>query len=148
LLTLLDRLLHSYRYVFVDLNADDAARLPRVLHLPSLFLLVSNGSLASARDVARWRAIVGPNTAERTTLHIINKSDAPGNLAMDDLVRAIGQEPDITVPFDRDVAQLSNLGVRRIEESRGFLRALGPALRYISGEPVEESHSFLERLFG
>jgi pilus assembly protein CpaE len=148
LLTLLDRLLHSYRYVFVDLNSFDAAHLPRVLHLPNLCLLISDGSLASARDVARWRTFIGPNTAERTTLHILNKSDAPGNLAMDDLVRAIGQAPDITVPFDRDVAQLSNLGVRRIEESRSFLRALGPALRYISGEPVEESHSLLERLFG
>ena len=62
--------------------------------------------------MARWRAIVGPNTAERTTLHIINKSDAPGNLAMDDLVRAIGQAPDITVPFDRDgrVARPDTLG--------------------------------------
>ena len=148
LLALLDRLLHSYRYVFVDLTSFDAAHLQRVLHMPSLCLLVSDGSLASARDVARWRTLIGPNTAERTTLHILNKSDAPGVLPIDDMVRAIGQAPDILVPFERDVAQVANLGVRRIEECRTFLRALGPALRYISGEPVEENRSVLERLFG
>lgn len=148
LLALLDRLLHSYRYVFVDLTSFDAAHLQRVLHMPSLCLLVSDGSLASARDVARWRTLIGPNTAERTTLHILNKSDAPGVLPIDDMVRAIGQAPDILVPFERDVAQVANLGVRRIEECRNFLRALGPALRYISGEPVEENRSVLERLFG
>lgn len=148
LLILLDRLLHSYRYVFVDLSSFDAARVPRVLHLPSLCLLVSDGSLASARDVGRWRAFVGANTAERTTLHILNKSDAPGALPIEEFARAAGQAPDALIPYDRDVATVSNLGVRRLEECQGFLRALGPALRHISGEPVEEGRSLLERLFG
>ena len=147
LLTLLDRLLHSYRYVFVDLTSFDAAGLPRVLHLPSLCLLVSDGSLASARDVARWRTFIGPNTAEHTTLHILNKSDTPGSLPSEELIRAIGQAPDMLVPFERDVATVSNLGMRRLEECRGFMRALGPALRHISGEPVEDGRTILERLF-
>ncbi len=123
-------------------------RLPRVLHLPSLCLLVSDGSLASARDVARWRTFIGPNTAERTTLHMLNKSDAPGAMPIEEFVRAAGQAPDMLVPYERDVANVANLGVRRLEECHGFLRALGPALRNISGEPVEESRNILERLFG
>jgi pilus assembly protein CpaE len=147
LLTLLDRLLHSYRYVFVDLPGSDAARFPRALHLPSLCLLVSDGSLASARDVGRWRAFIGPNTAEHATLHILNKSDAPGALPPEELVRAIGQAPDIQIPYERDVASVCNLGIRRIEESRGFMRALGPALRHISGEPVESERGIFDRLF-
>lgn len=148
LLVLLDRLLHSYRYVFVDLSSFDAAHIPRALHLPSLCLLVSDGSLASARDVGRWRAFVGANTAERTTLHILNKSDAPGTLPVEEFARAAGQAPDVLIPFERDVATASNLGVRRLEECQGFLRALGPALRHISGEPVETGRGLLERLFG
>ncbi len=147
LLVLLDRLLHSYRYVFVDLPPFVAAGLPRVLHLPSLFLLISDGSLASVRDVARWRAFIGANSAERTTQHVLNMSDAHGSLPLDELVRAAGQPPDIIVPFDREVAAASNLGVRRLESCRGLMRALGPALLHISGEPAEDDRSLIERLF-
>ncbi|MGA7973422.1 MAG: AAA family ATPase, partial [Pseudolabrys sp.] len=53
-LTLLTNLLQRYRYVFVDLPASAAAQLLRVLHVPSLCVLVSDGTLASARDAARW----------------------------------------------------------------------------------------------
>lgn len=148
LLVLLDRLLHSYRYVFVDLPAFDAPRLARALHLPSLLLLVSDGSLAAARDIARWRAFVGVNTAERTTLHILNKADAPGTLPIEEFVRAAGQAPDVLIPFEREVAAAANFGVRRLEECHGFLRALGPALRHISGEPIEPGRSLFERWFG
>lgn len=147
LLALLDRLLHSYRYVFVDVPAFDATRLSRVLHLPSLCLLVSDGSLVAARDVARWRGFIGPNTAEHTTMHVLNKSDAPNNLPIEEFVRAAGGPPDMTIRADRDVANVANLGVRRLEECQGFLRALGPALQNISGEPIEDDRSIIERLF-
>ena len=148
LLALLDKLLHSYRYLFVDLPAVHAPFLPRVLHLPSLCLLVSDGSLVSARDIVRWRAFIGPNTAERTTLHILNKAEAPGSLPIDEFIRAVGHPPDMIVPYSRDVAQASNLGVRKLENCHTFLRALGPALRDISGEPIEEEPSLLERILG
>ena len=141
LLILIDRLLHSYRYVFVDLPAFAAARLMHVLHLPSLFLLISDGSLASARDVARWRAFIGPNSAERATLHVLNMSDAAGSLPLEELTRATGQPPDIIVPYEREVAAASNLGVRRLEDCRGLMRALGPALLHISGEAAEDDRT-------
>lgn len=147
LLILIDRLLHSYRYVFVDLPAFAAARLMHVLHLPSLFLLISDGSLASARDVARWRAFIGPNSAERATLHVLNMSDAAGSLPLEELTRATGQPPDIIVPYEREVAAASNLGVRRLEDCRGLMRALGPALLHISGEAAEDDRTLIERLF-
>ena len=104
----------------------DAAGLPRVLHLPSMCLLVSDGSLASARDVARWRTFIGPNTAERTTLHILNKSDAPGACRSRNSPVPPARRPTSSFPYDRDVASVSNLGVRRLEECHGFMRALGP----------------------
>lgn len=147
-LTLLDKLLHNYRFLFLDIPASRAALLSRVLHLPSLCLLISDGSLTSARDVARWRAFIGANTAERATLHILNMADAPNALPMEEFVRAAGQAPDVIVPYEREVANAANLGIRHLENCHTFLRALGPALRDISGEPIGNDRTILERIFG
>ena len=146
LLTLLDKLRHNYRYVFVDVPPAHASLMQRALHLPSLCLLVSDGSLVSARDVARWRLFLGPNSAERTTLHILNKANAPGSLPIEEFNRAVGQAPDVIVPYERDVAIASNLGVRRLEDCHAFMRALGPVLRDVSGEPVEDERTLLGRI--
>jgi pilus assembly protein CpaE len=148
LLTLLDRLRHGYRYVFVDLPACDAARMPRVLHLPSLCLLVSDGTLAAARDVARWRGVIGANSAERKTLHILNRTGTPASLPLEEFTRAAGQAPDIQIAYDRDVANASNFGVRRLEECHGFMRALSPALQHIGSGPVDQKRSLFERVLG
>ena len=63
-----------------------------------------------------------------------------GDIATETVVDAAG-------PYAGDVAAMANLGIRRLEESRGFMRALGPVLRHISGEPVEDGRGILERLF-
>jgi pilus assembly protein CpaE len=63
--SLLEHLLHRYRYVFVDVPASAAPGLTQVLHLPATTLLVSTASLVCARDVARLRArLVIPNARE------------------------------------------------------------------------------------
>jgi len=148
LLTLLEKLRHNYRYVFVDVPVAHASLMQRVLHLPSLCLLVSDGSLVSARDVARWRLFLGPNSAERSTIHILNKAGAPGSLPIEEFNRAVGKPPDIIVPYDKDVAAATNLGVRRLEECHAFMRALRPVLRDISGEPTEDERTLLDRIIG
>lgn len=148
LLTLLEKLRHNYRYVFVDVPVAHASLMQRVLHLPSLCLLVSDGSLVSARDVARWRLFLGPNSAERSTVHILNKAGAPGSLPIEEFNRGVGKPPDIIVPYDKDVAAATNLGVRRLEECHAFVRALGPVLRDISGEPTEDERTLLDRIIG
>jgi pilus assembly protein CpaE len=147
-LSLISTLLRKYRYVFVDLPADRAAPLPSLLHLPCVCLLVSDAGLASARDVARWRALMGTDTPERTVLHILNKSDAPSGLPLADFVRASGRTPDIVIPYDREVAIASRLGIREVEKCKGFFRALAPALQSIAGEPAEPETSLMSRIFG
>ena len=59
---LLDNLLRRYRLVVVDLPASTAECLPKVLQIPSTCVLVANPSLTAARDIARWREFIGPNT--------------------------------------------------------------------------------------
>ncbi len=147
-LSLLGNMLHRYRYVFVDLPTTLAPHMMRVLHLPSTCLLVSDGSLVSARDVARWRENIGPNSPERSTMHILNKGGADGSLPDVEFTRVAGRAPDITMPYDRDIGSASNLGVRGVEKCARLQTGLMPIYRLLTGEGREEPQSFLKRLFG
>jgi pilus assembly protein CpaE len=147
-LTLLTNLLQRYRYVFVDLPASAAAQLLRVLHVPSLCVLVSDGTLASARDAARWVEWMGANTPERTMLYVLNQDGAPNALPQSEILRAVGRAPDIIVPYDKEIAAASILGVKGTQKCAALKRGLAPLLRQLSGERVTMRSSLLKRIFG
>jgi len=146
-LSLLENLLHRYRYVFVDVPTTLAPKLMRVLSLPSTCLLVGTGSLVSARDTARWLEQIGPNTPERSTIHVLNKSGAHGTLPEAELVRAIGRAPDVVIPYSREIGVASNLGISAMQKSTLLQRGLAPVFRCLAGEAVVPPRSFLERIF-
>ncbi len=146
-LSLMEKLQRRYRYVFVDLPGASAPWLSRVLGLPSTVILVSDGTLSSARDLNRWREKLGPNSPDRTTLHILNRAGAEGSLPQAEFARAVGQAPDIVVPFDKDVARSSHLGLRGLEKSTTIRNALAPLFQHLAGEAVVERKSLLSRLF-
>ncbi len=146
-LALLGKLLHHYRYVFVDVPPALAPRLMRVLTLPSMLILVSTASLSSARDVARWRQQIGPNTPERTTIHVLNKNGAHGSLPLQEFIGAVGQAPDIIIPYEREIGIASAMGVAAVRKCASLQRGLAPLFRQLTGEALP-SHSFLSRLFG
>lgn len=145
-LSLLAKLMRRYRYVFVDMPADLVPRLLRVLHLPGLCLLVSNASLVAARDLVRWRAIVGPSSAERQVLHILNKNGADGGLPPAEFLRAAGEAPDITIPYDQQIGISSNLGVKSVLQCATMQRGLAPLFSLIAGEPAAAHQSAIERV--
>jgi pilus assembly protein CpaE len=147
-LSLFEKLLHRYRFIFVDLPVSAAFGLMRVLHQPSTCVLVSNASLASARELVRWRDWIGPNSPERRTLHILNMSGADGGLKEADFVRAAGQAPDVTIAYDRDVAIASNLGVKAAQKCAVLNHGLAQLLRDVAGEPAEPPRSVFSRIFG
>lgn len=147
-LTVLDGVLHRYRFVLVDMPIILAPGLTQALHLPSVCVLVSDGSLCAARDVARWREHIGPNSSERTTLHILNKHRGPGCLPDVEFNRAAGQEPDILIPYDREIANAANLGIKATQNSAVLKRGLAPLIRQLTGEQVSAERPFLSRLFG
>jgi pilus assembly protein CpaE len=135
--------------VFDDIPSFIAPRLGRVLHLPGTVLLVSTSTLACARDVARWREKIGPNSAERSTIHLLNKSGATDGLPDEEFVRAIGTPPDITIPFAREIGTASRLGVRALKACSTLQRALIPLFRQLSGEePPAARRSRLRELLG
>lgn len=148
-LALLDILQRRYRYVVVDLPAHEAMALWRTLHRPSVLLLVSDGRLVCARDVARWREAIGPNSAERTTLHVLNMAGAPGGIAVDEFARGSGGPPDVVIPYSRDLAAASRFGAKRRGDWGVLDDGLGPVIRHITGEPEPHGRpSLLERMVG
>jgi pilus assembly protein CpaE len=147
-LSLLNKLLVRYRFVFVDLPPAAADKLMPALQLPSTCVLVSDGTLVSARDLARWRKTIGANTAQRSTLHLLNQSGAPGSLPATEFNRAAGQPPDIVVPYDRTIASSATLGVKAGRENAAVKRGLAPLLRALAGEQAKTLPTFLGRLFG
>jgi pilus assembly protein CpaE len=148
-MSLLEHMLHRYRYVLVDIPSFMAPRLPHLLHVPGTVLLVSTASLVCARDVARWREKIGPNSAEHTTLHILNKNGASDSLPAEEFLRAAGMPPDITIPLAREIGSASLLGVRGLQTSSTLQRGLAPLMRQLSGEPLPATpSSFLRKLFG
>lgn len=147
-LALLTMLLRRHRYVLLDLPAELAARLTRVLHLPGTCLLVSDGSLVAARDVARWRSKIGPDTLERATLHVLNKADPHAGLPPHEFAIAAGQAPDIVIPLDREVAAAATLGLQSVRDRASLQHGIAPVLRLLTGEHVATHASLLGRVFG
>jgi pilus assembly protein CpaE len=147
-LSLLETLLHRYRYVFVDLPAVIAPNLMRVLHLPGTLLLVGTGSLVSARDIARWSDAVGASSAERTVFRILNKSGAHDCLRDQEFIRAAGHVPDMVIPYNRDIGLASNMGIRAVYQSASLRRELAPLLQQLGGEAEGNARlSLLQRMF-
>jgi pilus assembly protein CpaE len=146
-LQLLDKLLFRYRYVFVDVSAETALRLNKLLHLPSTILLVSDGSLVAARDVVRWRQRLGADTPERATIHVLNRMGGNASLPTEEFVRAVGHPPDITISEDRQVASGSTIGVKGMQKSSALRRAMDELCTRIAGAvPSAPRHSLISRI--
>ncbi len=148
-LSLLNHLLHRYRHVFVDVPPSAAPGLTQVLHLPATTLLVSTASLVCARDVFRLRERLGPNSAERTTVHILNKSGSSDSLSIEEFSSAAGAKPELVIPNAREIAAAARLGAKGLQNCATLQRGLAPLLRQLTGEvPAIERKSRLRRLLG
>ncbi len=147
-LWLLDKLMPRYRLTLVETPPSIAVKMTWTLRLPSTCLLVTNPSLAGARDCARWIEILGPNTPERNTVLILNRPTAHGGLSLADFTRATGRAPDMTIPYDRDLAEAAALGIAAMQKCKTFQRSLSPLVRSFTGEETEKEQSFLSRIFG
>jgi pilus assembly protein CpaE len=148
ILSLFEKLRQRYRFTFVDLPATAAVGLIRVLREPSTCVLVSNASLSSARELARWREWIGSNSPERRTLHVFNMVGASAGLPAAEFIRIAGQAPDITIAYDRDIAIASNLGIKATQKCAALNTGVAQLLRDLAGEPAETPRSLFSRIFG
>jgi pilus assembly protein CpaE len=147
-LWLLSNLLPRYRFTIVDVPAIMAMKMAWALRIPSTCLLISNGGLAGARDLARWSELIGPDTAERQTLHIVNHVTPHRGLSEQDFAAAFGQSPEIAIPYSREIAEASPLGIQAMQKCRSFQKSLAPIRHNFTGEGQERAQSLLGRLMG
>ncbi len=146
-LWLLDKLLPRYRVTIVELSPCIAVRVTWALSLPSTLLLVSNPTLAGARDLARWSEVIGANTSERNTLHVLNRPAPHGGLSQADFAKASGRAPDVTIPYDRELAEAAALGIKAMQKCTAFQRSLARLVRELTGEADEKPVSLFSRMF-
>jgi pilus assembly protein CpaE len=144
---LLELLLRRYRLVIVDIPAAIAVHLPQIIQMPSTCALVGSASLASARDMGRWREHIGPNTQERRTLQVLNRISSHGGLSDAEFSRACGKAPDVVIQHDRELAASANLGVREMRKCALFRSGVTHVLQEITGEPMEKPASLFKRIF-
>lgn len=148
-LQLIGTLTKRYRFVLVDLPPVMALQQPKLLAAANTILLVSNGSLISAREVARWRDRIGPNTPERTTLHVFNMMGADGSLPQAEFERAAATAPDISIAYDREVAKTSVLGAKALHGGATMKRGMATLTReLVGGEHETRQRSLWNRIFG
>jgi pilus assembly protein CpaE len=145
---LIGTLTKHYRVVLVDLPPAVALQQPKLLDMANTVLLVSNGSLASAREVARWRERIGPNTPDRTTLHVFNKKGADGALPEAEFDRALAAVPDISIGYDRDVAKTAVLGSKALYTGAAMKRGMALLSRLLVGGEQDTKRSLWNRVFG
>lgn len=146
-LWLLSKLLPSYRLTIVEVPASVAMKMIWALKIPSTCLLISNASLAGARDLARWSEMIGPDTPERHTLHIVNHVPPHGGLKEADFARASGRSPDITMAYSRELAEAAPLGIKAMQKGASFKRSLAPLLSEFTGETQAKKGSLLSKFF-
>jgi pilus assembly protein CpaE len=148
ILQLLQKVLTHFRYVLIDLPGEIGLSLPTLLHMPSTLLLVSDGSIAAAREVGRWRDLVGPNTPERRLLHVLNKKNAEGALPAPEMLRIIPPS-DISIHWSREVMGAAALGTKAVQKCSAMRSGMAALSRYLSGTAVEEENRpFWKRISG
>lgn len=146
-IALLDRVARRYRYVITEVPAHAAGGLERVLHLPSTLVLVSDARLASARDVARWRAWIADGASERNCVHVLNMAGAPGGLPVAEFANVAGAEPNVIIPYSAEIATQTLVGSAS-SPSGALAKAVHPLAAMFGLESVQARRPLLKRMFG
>jgi pilus assembly protein CpaE len=148
-LQVLTNLRAYFRYVVLDMPAFIAPQMKGSLQAPGIILLVSDGSLSAARDVGRWRRYLGADRAGRRVLHILNMARSDRDLPHEQFVKAVGQAPDLTIPYDPAIARATNAGMAALTKSASLRDKMSELFVHIGGGvPVEHQPSLIGRLFG
>ncbi|MBL8698381.1 MAG: response regulator receiver protein [Alphaproteobacteria bacterium] len=146
--TIVSLLRQKFHYVISDLPAGRNDLIDRVVFEDGALVLVSDGSLASAREVSRWRSYFGASQAGRYLLHIQNKVGGLSDLKAKEFETAVGQPADIFIPFDKRVAAAANVGGASAMTQRALVRAAGQLASKLAGHQHETAKQGLfARLF-
>ena len=110
---LLTELKHNFNYVLMDLPRNMAAEYPLMLSEADEIILVSDLTLAAARDVIRFLALCKTVAPEKKITIVLNKVAGAGMVEVDkkDFEASIERPADWEIPFDpKLMVQVSRTG--------------------------------------
>ncbi|MCK5425207.1 MAG: hypothetical protein KAI89_07530 [Emcibacter sp.] len=110
---LLSELKHNFNYVVMDLPRNMAAEYPLMLSEADEIILVSDLTLASARDVIRFLSLCSTVAPETKVKIVLNKVAGAGMVEVDkkDFEASIERAADWEIPFDpKLMVQVSRAG--------------------------------------
>ncbi len=146
-LQLIAKLQARHRFVFIDVPHWAGAQLRKVLEQASVLMLVGDASLASAREMVRWRELMKSTGPHHAVWQVLNKAGAPGALPETEFAQAIGESIEAIVHFDSEIAKAANLGRPALPKSRSLVQGLTPVFRALTGEDERtRPSSFIARL--
>jgi len=96
---LIGMLRRRYNFVVVDLPARGAPGAREVLDIAHQRVLVTDASLAGAREMLRFAAIPNAPTQSRRAVTVLNRAGQPGMLTEQQVKEALGEAPDIVIPW-------------------------------------------------
>ena len=96
---LIAMLRRRYNFVVVDLPARSAPGSREVLDMAHQRVLVTDPSLAGAREMLRYAAIPNAPTQSRRAVTVLNRAGQPGLLTEAQVKEALGEAPDLVVPW-------------------------------------------------
>jgi len=147
--TIVSLLRQRYHYVITDLSAQRNDLIDRVIFEDGALVLVSDGGIASAREVARWRNYFGANQSGRYLLHVHNRAGQVGELKKREFDMAVGQAADMIINYDKKVAGTANVGGASAVGQRALQRAAAQLASKLAGHGSGETkRRGLARLFG
>jgi pilus assembly protein CpaE len=139
LITMLRR---RYNFVIVDLPARSAPAAREVLDMAHQRILVTDPSLAGAREMLRYAAIPNAPTQSRRAFTVLNNVGQPGLLTAEQVKEAMGEEPDLVIPWLPKVvpgaADLGEAAAAKRGPFRGALLKLVQEVASIRAEGEEQ----------
>ena len=96
---LMAMLRRRYNFVVVDLPARSGPMAREVLDMAHQRVLVTDASLAGAREMLRFAAIPNAPTQSRRAVTVLNRAGQPGLLTEAQVKDALGEPPDLVLPW-------------------------------------------------
>ncbi len=149
---LLSELKHNFNYVIMDLPRNMAAEYPLMLSEADEIILVSDLSLAAARDIIRFLALCKTVAPDKEVKVILNKVAGAGMVEVDkkDFEASIERSVDWEIPFDAKLmVQVSRAGkpLPQAASMSKIVKVLKSVSANITGDSSENSKgSFWNKL--
>jgi pilus assembly protein CpaE len=148
---LMDLLRRRYKFLVCDAPMP-ASRIGRELFdLAHQRILVTEPTLAGARDLLRYLAIPEPSllaapSGSGTTLVVLNQSGINGGIGLAQFEQATGRKPDIVIPYMKGALRTAaNLGEPAAASVRPFTKAI-QQLAFLAGTVADPTAGGTSRL--